>query len=54
MQIFNHGINKIHLLFVLNIDFVDNLSVSSGFTDEEYQLLQFYTDTPDFEYFFLS
>lgn len=51
MQIFNHGINKIRLLFVLNIDFVNKVSVSSGSTDVEYRLLQFYPDTQDLDYF---
>lgn len=51
MQIFNHGINKIRLLFVLNIDFVNKLCVSSGLADEDYRLLQVYPDTQDLGYF---
>lgn len=51
MQIFNHGINRIRLLFVLNIDFVNKLCVSSGLADEDYRLLRAYPDTQDLGYF---
>lgn len=51
MQIFNHEINEICLLFVLNIDLVNNLSISCSFTDEYYRLLQLYVDIQDLVFF---